>query len=286
MAAAQTAGNRIFYMQDKKPAINSSTGPDPRELLAASAEPMIEFRDVHFRYPSRPDKEVLRGLNMTIRTGEKVCLVGASGSGKSTVISLIERFFDATSGILLLGGRSIRDADVRKLRSMMALVSQDTVLYQGTIRENLLLGVSEADEEIPEDRLKTACRQASIDEFISSLPNGYDTDCGPRGLSLSGGQRQRLAIARALLRNPDMLLLDEATSALDPKTEAVIWDALALAARGRTTISTVHGVETMKRADRIFVIDAGVVAEEGTFQALMDKRGTLWKLVMEKEVGD
>jgi ATP-binding cassette subfamily B (MDR/TAP) protein 1 len=266
-------------MEHQKPLINSSTGTDPH--TAPPTETAIEFKNVSFRYPTRPDIEVLRGLDLKVRKCEKICIVGPSGCGKSTIIALLERFYDITTGELLINGTPISSLDIKAYRSMLGLVPQETTLYQGTIRENLLLGV---DGPVTEGQLDAACLDAKIYDFIVSLPEGYDTDCGPRGQAFSGGQRQRIAIARALLRNPEILLLDEATSALDPESENLVRDALDKAARGRTMISVTHQVEAMKNAERIFVMERGRVGEVGRFEELLGRKGRLWEMTLQGEL--
>ncbi|KAE8445589.1 hypothetical protein EG329_013222 [Mollisiaceae sp. DMI_Dod_QoI] len=276
IAKAHAAANRMLYMQDRKAVINDSTGVNPHKVT--QSEIIVEFHDVHFRYPKRPDAEVLRGLNLTIHQGQNICIVGPSGCGKSTIITLLERFYDITSGSLLIHGISISNLDIKALRSTIGLVSQETHLYQGTIRENLCMGIS---GPVNEDTLISACKDAYIHDFIASLPSGYETDCGPRGLSLSGGQRQRLAIARALLRQPEILLLDEATSALDPESQSLVADALKKASKGRTMIYVTHQIDIMKGADMIFVVDRGRVVELGRYEELMAKGGRLLDMMGE-----
>ena len=276
--------NRTLYMKQKKPTINLQTGQDPRKLENLT-DIAIEFRHVNFRYPARPNIEILHDLNLKIQRGEKVCLTGPSGCGKSTVISLIERFYDVTGGKVLFKGTDIRSLNVTAYRSMFGFVSQETSLYQGKLRDNLLLGVAE-DAAITDEQLDAACRDANIYDFIVSLPSGYDTECGPHGQAFSGGQRQRIAIARALLRNPEILLLDEATSALDPESEALVRNSLdrAAASRERTIVNISHRLETMKAAERIFVVDKGEVAEEGSFEELMEHKGVLWEMMVQGDL--
>ncbi|KAF2270424.1 multidrug resistance protein [Lojkania enalia] len=298
---SHAAMNRILYLTHSKPPINSSTGVDPKSSSPSPDIPTVEFRDVHFRYPSRPTVPVLRGVNLSVTRGSHICVVGPSGCGKSTVVALLERFYDLQTsttdsdersndaGEIYVYGRPIGEWDIKKLREMMGLVAQDTTLYQGTIRDNILMGIDESifsTEEL-ESRIENACRQANIHEFITSLPSGYTTDIGSRGVALSGGQRQRLALARCLIRNPDILLLDEATSALDPQSEKLIREALAKAQEereGLTVISVTHQVESMRDADRVFVVDRGVVVEEGRWDNLMAKKGRLWSMVVQGDV--
>ena len=217
----------------------------------------VELRDVHFKYATRKHVPVLRGLNIRIKPGQYAALVGSSGSGKSTIVSLIERFYDVLSGQILVDGKNISTFNISSYRQHMALVSQEPTIYQGSIRENVLLGAVE--KKVTEEDIENACRQANIHDFIVSLPQGYETDCGAKGVQLSGGQKQRIAIARALVRNPKILLLDEATSALDSSSEKVVQEALDRAAQGRTTIAVAHRLSTIQKADVIYVLDQGVV---------------------------
>ena len=267
----------MLFIIDKKPVINSAKGVDPRS--APGAESVLELRHVHFRYPSRPEVEVLCGVSFRVKKGENVCIVGPSGCGKSTIIALLERFYDTTQGQILINGNNISSLDSKSYRSMLGLVSQETMLYQGTIRENLLLGVDET--QIDDQQLSEACSTANIYDFIMSLPEGFETECGHQGLALSGGQRQRIAIARTLLRNPEVLLLDEATSALDSENEMLVRAAIEKAAHGRTTISVTHSREVMKAADRIVVLEKGMVIEEGRFEELTENHGPFWRMMVE-----
>jgi len=240
---------------------------------------VISFKNVEFRYPTRPEITVLKDLSFDVMKGENVSIVGPSGSGKSTIISLLERFYEPSAGRILVNNRYIHDKDVEAYRATLSLVSQETLLYQGSIRANLLLGLQE--KAMAEDRLVQVCKEANIHEFIISLPEGYNTDIGPRGLSLSGGQRQRIAIARALLRNPEILLLDEATSALDPESQGFVMEALEKVGRGRTIVSVTHHLEMIKRADKILVVENGQVVESGTFEELIALKGRFWGMVGE-----
>ncbi len=226
----------------------------------------IEFKDVRFRYPTRTDVEVLRGLNMSVKSGQKVALVGPSGAGKSTIVQLILKFYELTEGSIVVDGKNINDYDITEFRQNMAIVPQEVLLFGGTIRENILYGKPDAtDEEIIE-----ASRKSNSWEFISQFPEGLETIVGERGIKLSGGQRQRIAIARAILRNPSILLLDEATSSLDAESERVVQEALHVLMEGRTSIIIAHRLATVREVDKIYVIDGGRVVEEGTHDELSE----------------
>uniref|UniRef100_A0A0E0KRZ6 Multidrug resistance protein n=1 Tax=Oryza punctata TaxID=4537 RepID=A0A0E0KRZ6_ORYPU len=231
----------------------------------------IVFRDVHFSYPSRPDTRVLNGFNLTISESAIIGLVGGSGSGKSTVISLLQRFYCPDAGEILLDGHGIDTLNVEWLRSQIGLVSQEPVLFATSIRENILFG----DETASLKQVVAAAKMANAHEFIVKLPHGYETQVGQFGTQLSGGQKQRIAIARALVRDPRILLLDEATSALDSESERTVQDALDRASVGRTTVIVAHRLSTLRKADTIAVLDAGRVVESGTHDELlgMDEGG-------------
>ena len=237
----------------------------------------MEFKKVNFHYDTRPDIRVLRSISFNILSGQKVAFVGPSGCGKTTVISLLERFYDAASGEVNVYGQPIKEIDVKAHRSRISLVSQETSLYQGSVRENILLGVEDGTE-VTDEALHQACRDANILDFILSLPEGFETDCGTRGQAFSGGQRQRLAIARALIRDPKMILLDEATSALDTESEKVVQEALEVASKGRTTIAVAHRLSTVRGMDQIFVLDAGRVVEKGTHVELIALKGRYFEM--------
>lgn len=274
LTKAHAATNNIIHLRNAKPTINGSTGSDlpPSE----EGKPVIEFKDVRFVYPTRPSVSVLRRCNLQIMRGQRIGLVGASGCGKTTIIALLERFYDITGGELLINGVPLASLDVHKYRATLALVSQEPTLYQGSIRDNITLGTPAG--EVSDAEVENAAKSANIHDFIMSLPQGYDTDVGTKGVALSGGQRQRLAIARALIRDPEVLLLDEATSALDTESERVVQEAIDTASRGRTTLAVAHRLSTIRHYDRIFVFDAGRVVEEGTHQELVDKKGRYWAM--------
>jgi ATP-binding cassette subfamily B (MDR/TAP) protein 1 len=234
----------------------------------------ITLEDVKFNYPSRPDVPIVKGLNITFPAGKTAALVGASGSGKSTIVALIERFYDPLSGSVKLDGVDIRDLNIKWLRSQIGLVSQEPTLFATTIRGNVTHGlINTPYEHLSEEEkfkiIKEACIKANADGFITKLPQGYDTMVGERGFLLSGGQKQRIAIARAIVSDPRILLLDEATSALDTQSEGVVQDALDKAAAGRTTITIAHRLSTIKDADCIYVMGEGVVLEQGTHAELL-----------------
>ncbi|KAG0640566.1 P-loop containing nucleoside triphosphate hydrolase protein [Tuber brumale] len=280
MSKARHAASELKTLFDRKPEIDT-WNDDGAPVL--EMEGAIEFRDVHFRYPTRPEQPVLRGLDLVVKPGQYVALVGPSGCGKSTTISLIERFYNPLSGGVYVDGREISTLNINQYRNHLALVSQEPTLYQGTIRENILLGGDRDD--ITDDEIAAACKSANIYDFIQSLPEGFQTVCGSKGALLSGGQKQRIAIARALIRNPKVLLLDEATSALDSESEKVVQQALDTAAKGRTTVSVAHRLSTIKNADCIYVFDAGRVAESGSHPELMAKRGRYYELVNLQSLG-
>lgn len=282
MGKAKHAAYELKRLFDYKPEID--TWSEEGEVLKGMSGD-IEFRDVHFRYPTRPEQPVLRGLNFTVKPGQYVALVGASGCGKSTTIALMERFYDPLVGGVYVDGKEISSLNLNSYRNYLALVSQEPTLYQGTIRENILLGADTDPADVPEHAIEQACRDANIHDFILSLPEGLNTVVGSKGSMLSGGQKQRIAIARALLRDPKILLLDEATSALDSESEKVVQAALDKAARGRTTIAVAHRLSTIQKADRIFVIDQGRVVEEGTHGELLSKGGRYFELVNLQSLG-
>lgn len=274
MGKAHHAAGELKKLFDRQPVVD--TWSDTGDRLP-HVEGTLEFRDVHFRYPTRPEQPVLRGLNLTVRPGQYIALVGASGCGKSTTIALLERFYDPLSGGVFIDGHEISTLNVNDYRSHIALVSQEPTLYQGSIRENILLGT--AREDVSDKDIEHATREANIYDFIVSLPDGFNTIVGSKGALLSGGQKQRIAIARALIRDPKILLLDEATSALDSESEHVVQAALDKAAKGRTTIAVAHRLSTIQRADVIYVFDQGRIVEQGTHSELMKKNGRYAELV-------
>ncbi|EHK21618.1 uncharacterized protein TRIVIDRAFT_192022 [Trichoderma virens Gv29-8] len=278
---AKNAAAELKNLFDRKPSIDvwSKEGENIDKVAGS-----IEFRNVYFRYPTRPTQPVLSGLNLTVKPGQFVALVGASGCGKSTTIALLERFYATLSGCIYVDGKDISQLNVNSYRSQLALVSQEPTLYQGTIRSNILLGSN--DLSVTEEQVIKVCKDANIYDFILSLPEGLDTLVGNKGTMLSGGQKQRVAIARALLRDPKILLLDEATSALDSESERVVQAALDAAARGRTTIAVAHRLSTIQKADVIYVFDQGRIVESGTHHQLIKQKGRYYELVNLQRIED
>jgi subfamily B ATP-binding cassette protein MsbA len=231
----------------------------------------IAFESVNFAYEL--NNLVLKNINLTIEKGKVTALVGGSGAGKSTLADLIPRFYDPTKGSILLDGKNLRDFDIASVRRKMAIVSQDTFIFNASVRDNIAYGL----ENINEQDIWQAAKMAHAVEFIKELPDGLDTVLGDRGVRLSGGQRQRIAIARALLRNPDILILDEATSALDSVTEKLIQESLEKLSKGRTVIAIAHRLSTIAKADKVIVMEQGKIVEQGSYQELLKKQNTLWK---------
>ncbi|XP_071841103.1 ATP-dependent translocase ABCB1-like isoform X2 [Apostichopus japonicus] len=272
VATAMGAAHTLFEIIDKKPTIDarSTEGKRPQKMHGN-----ITLNNVKFKYPTRPNVPVLNGVSLSVETGQTVALVGSSGCGKSTIINLIQRFYDIESGELLVDGIGVQDLNVRWLRSHIGVVSQEPVLFGCSIYENIEYG----HPGVTKEEIIQAAKEANAHDFISKLPKGYNTLVGERGAQLSGGQKQRVAIARALVRNPVILLLDEATSALDSESEAVVQDALDRAQEGRTTIVIAHRLSTIRNADVIFAFQDGKVMESGNHHELMKQNGVYKQLV-------
>jgi subfamily B ATP-binding cassette protein MsbA len=258
---AIAAAQRIFEMLNTHSEVRQR--PDARDLPRMRES--VEFRDVGFAYDDRPEHFVLRHASFRVTAGQLVALVGLSGAGKTTLVNLIPRFYDVTEGAILVDGMDIRSVTLASLRGQIALVTQETVLFDDTIAANIAFGVPGASREA----IEAAARAAHAHEFIVRLDGGYDARIGERGQRLSGGQRQRLAIARAILCDAPLLVLDEATSALDAESEALVQDALANLMRNRTTFVIAHRLSTVRRADLILALEAGRVAEIGTHDELV-----------------
>ncbi|XP_011139992.1 multidrug resistance protein homolog 49 isoform X2 [Harpegnathos saltator] len=267
---AKISAGRIFRLLDRMPQI---TSPYRSEEKNANwkADGMIQFSKVEFQYPTRPEVQVLKGLNLIVKPGQMVALVGQSGCGKSTCIQLLQRLYDPLSGSVTLDRRDISSVSLTTLRSQLGVVGQEPVLFDRTIAENIAYGDNYRQASM--DEIIEAAKRSNIHNFVSSLPLGYDTRLGTKGTQLSGGQKQRIAIARALVRNPRVLLLDEATSALDTQSEKVVQQALDKAMEGRTCITIAHRLATIRNADVICVVDKGAVAEMGTHDDLMAAGG-------------
>ena len=271
IAQAAGAAERISELLDTDSDIKSPA--NPRKLPEPATGELV-FDQVSFQYPSVPDAPVLAGVSTVIKPGETVAVVGPSGAGKSTLFHMILRFYDPVSGALRLDGVDLREADLTELRSRMALVPQDTVVFAASIAENIRYGRPDASL----DEIKAAAKAAHADEFISKLDNGYEAEVGERGVTLSGGQRQRIAIARAILSDAPVLLLDEATSALDAESEVQVQTALEELMEGRTTVVIAHRLATVLKADRILVMDKGSIVEEGDHESLVEKGGLYARL--------
>lgn len=261
--------DRMFHLFDEIYDIEDT--PNAKPVKVTNGE--IEFKQVGFKY-NEADQEVLHDINLKINPGETVAFVGMSGGGKSTMISLIPRFYDVTSGEILIDETPIKDFTIESLRNQIGMVMQDNILFSESIRENILLGKPEATEE----EMIYAAKLANAHDFIMSLPDGYDTEVGERGVKLSGGQKQRVAIARVFLKNPPILILDEATSALDLESEAVIQEALETLSKDRTTVIVAHRLSTITHADKIVVIQNGEIKEMGTHQELMNNQHEYYNL--------
>ena len=266
------ASSEIFKFMDTEDGVRERPGAKPLPAFSRS----VQFDNVGFSYEPNGEeaREILRNINLEVRAGEVLAVVGSSGAGKSTLVHLVPRFFDVTSGNLRIDGCDLRDVTLASLRAQIGVVSQETVLFNDTVRNNIAYG----RPNVPQKSVEEAAKAALAHDFISDLPSGYDTMIGERGLRLSGGERQRIAIARALLKNAPVLILDEATSALDGESEALVQSALHNLMSGRTVIVIAHRLSTVRRADRIVVLENGTISDIGAHEDLMKKFGTYRRL--------
>jgi subfamily B ATP-binding cassette protein MsbA len=266
------ASSQLFKFMDTQDVVGEKPGAKALPRFAHS----IRFENVSFSYQSdgADSREILHGINLEVQRGEILAVVGSSGAGKSTLVHLLPRFFDVTGGRILVDDHDVRDVTISSLRSQVGIVTQETVLFNDTVRNNIAYG----QPHVPLKEVEAAARAALAHDFIMALPSGYDTVIGERGVRLSGGERQRLAIARALLKNAPVLILDEATSALDSESEALVQSALHNLMSGRTVFVIAHRLSTVRRADRIVVIENGIIAETGAHDELMNQFGTYRRL--------
>ena len=269
MQKAVGATERVFELLEETPEkINSSSSTVLQKIKGN-----VSFKNVKFSYPSRKEIQVLKGVSFTANFGQKIAIVGPSGVGKSTIASLLLRFYDIEGGAIEIDGKSLYDFDLETLRGNMSIVPQDVILFGGTIKENIAYGKPNATEE----EIFIAAKQANALNFIEGFPEQFETIVGERGIKLSGGQRQRIAIARALLKNPSILILDEATSSLDSESEKLVQEALEILMEGRTSIIIAHRLSTIRSADQILVLDDGIITEQGTHQELVALENGVYK---------
>jgi subfamily B ATP-binding cassette protein MsbA len=269
------AAERVFEILDVESEVIEKS--DAVEL--APIKESIEFKDVRFRYDD--NTEILKGINLKISPGEVLAIVGSSGGGKSTLVNLIPRFYDVSSGSVMVDGKDIRDVTLRSLRSQIGIVTQQTILFNDTIRNNIAYGSPDATYE----QIKAAAKAAHALNFIQKLPNGFDTVIGESGARLSGGERQRMSIARAILKNAPILILDEATSSLDTESEREVQQAIENLVQSRTTFVIAHRLSTIRDAHRIIVIQAGRIVEEGTHETLLPQGG-VYKMLYDMQFQD
>ncbi|CAM0141169.1 unnamed protein product [Umbelopsis sp. WA50703] len=271
------ASSRLFELLDRQPKIPAETG-----ITLSDIRKPIRFENIKFTYPARPQSPIFSNMSLTVNPGTVIAVVGASGSGKSTIGSLLLRYYDPNEGDIFIGDHSIKDINTRWWREQVGLVSQEPVLFAGTIADNIAYGIEDATPE----QIKEAAIKANCASFIEKFHEGYDTFVGERGISLSGGQKQRIAIARALLKNPSILILDEATSALDAESEALVQDALNHLMQGRTVFTIAHRISTIRSADLVACLHDGRIAELGSYSDLMSRENGVFKKLMEHQTVD
>ncbi|RHZ59931.1 hypothetical protein Glove_360g64 [Diversispora epigaea] len=283
VGSAAGAAAKLFSVIRRVPSIDSS---DEKGIKITGSElrGKIEFKNVDFHYPTRPDIPILKNFNLVIEPGEIVALVGSSGSGKSTIVNLLERFYDPVNGSITLDDVDIKDINLKSLRSQIGLVGQEPVLFPESIKQNIIWGADQSEKEPSMNDIIKACEKANAVDFIEDLPKKYDTLVGEKGALLSGGQKQRIAIARALIKDPRILLLDEATSALDTEAERIVQEALDKAATNRTSIVIAHRLSTIKNADKIVVMSEGEIKEIGRHEELINKKSAYYGLVKAQEL--
>jgi ATP-binding cassette subfamily B (MDR/TAP) protein 1 len=278
---AQRAANYLLWLHSIEPKmreqIPSSGGDSEKDNLGEGPAADIKCTDLIFSYPLRPQYKVLRGVSVRAEPGQNLAFVGASGCGKTTMIALLERFYDPVSGTIYFNDQDIKDLNPRRYRSNISMVQQEPTLYQGSIRDNIALG---KEQTASNEEIEDACRKANIFDFVASLPEGFNTSVGNRGTQLSGGQRQRIAIARALIRQPKLLLLDEATSALDTDSERLVQVALKKSTEECTTIAVAHRLSTVRDCDCIFVFNGGNIAEAGTHSQLLERKAIYYEMCL------
>lgn len=284
VAKSKIAATKVFRLLDREPKIDPTSKAGSIDAIVGSAE----LDHVHFEYPTRPDVPVLRGLSAKVGKGQTLALVGASGCGKSTVVALLERFYDPRTGDIVLDYKNLKDYNIQWLRKNMGLVSQEPDLFNRSIKDNIAYGLDHDDGTVVTDEIiEAAAKAANVHSFATNLEEGYNTVVGPRGNKLSGGQRQRVAIARAIVRQPKILLLDEATSALDAVSERLVQEALENVGAGRTTIAIAHRLSTVKDADAIGVVARGKIVELGTHSQLLQiENGEYATLVKNQLTGE